>query len=191
MTCKTSLREALSRHAPITLLGLAWSGLFLFAAPRLLWWFSPVLAGLVLAIPVSVWSSRATVGAWAKRHGLWLIPEEITTPPVLQRLQEELRNAHARRWAAPRDGLAWVLEDPSVSEVHLALLPSAADPNDPLQQHRLEGIRLKGSCQGLGALTPQEKRELLLDPESIRSLQLETRSAQGIYTPAADDAKAA
>ena len=33
---KTSLREALGWHAPGTLLGLAWSGLFLFAAPRLL-----------------------------------------------------------------------------------------------------------------------------------------------------------
>ena len=170
---RTSLREALSRHAPGTLLGLAWSVLLLFAAPRLFWWFSPVLAGLVLAIPVSVWSSHAAAGAWAKRHGLWLIPEEIIAPQVLQRLQEELQYAHARSWAAPRDGLAWVLEDPSVLQVHLALLPPAAVPNDPLQQHRLEGLRLKLRFNGPKALTPQERRELLLDPDSIRNLKQE------------------
>jgi len=127
----------------------------------------------VLAIPVSVWSSRATAGAWAKRHGLWLIPEEIITPQLLQRLQEELATAHGRCWAAPRDGLAWVLEDSSVFEVHLALLSFAAVPNDPLHQHRLEGLRLKVRYHGPKALTPHERRELLLDPDSIRNLKQE------------------
>jgi membrane glycosyltransferase len=170
---QTSPREALGRHATGTLLGLAWAGLFLLAAPRLLWWFSPVLAGLILAIPVSVWSSRATAGAWAKRHGLWLIPEEITTPQLLQRLQEEFQNAHVRRWAAPRDGLAWVLADSSVFEVHLALLPPATCPNDPLRLHRLDGLQLKVRYQGPHALAPREKRELLLDADSLRSLRME------------------
>jgi membrane glycosyltransferase len=170
---QTSLREAVGRHATVTLLGLVWSGLFIFAAPRLFWWFLPVLAGLVLAIPISVWSSRATAGAWAKRHGLWLIPEEISPPHLLQRLQEELATAHARLWAAPRDGLAWVLEDPTALEVHLALLPPAAASKDPLHQHRLEGLQLKVRYHGLPTLTAQEKRELLLDPDSIRSLKLE------------------
>jgi len=36
-----------------------------FKFPSIFWWVSPVLAGLILAIPVSVWSSRATAGAWA------------------------------------------------------------------------------------------------------------------------------
>jgi membrane glycosyltransferase len=186
---KTSWHEALGRHAAVTLLGLAWSGLLLFASPRLFGWFSPVLAGLVLAIPVSVWSSRATAGAWAKRHGLWLIPEEIVTPQLLERLQEELKNAHARQWATPRDGLAWVLEDAKAFEVHLALPPSPAESDDPLHQHRLEGLRLKGCYHGLGALTSQEKRELLLDPDSIRSLKLEPRSAQGTHATAGADVR--
>jgi membrane glycosyltransferase len=168
---RTSLREALSRHAPGTVLGLLWSGLFLFAAPRLFWWFSPVLAGLVLAIPVSVWSSHAAAGAWARRHGLWLIPEEISTPQLLRRLQAELQNSHSRSWAAPRDGLAWVLEDPSVCQVHLALLSPAAVPDDPLHQHRLEGLQLKVRYHGPNALTPQERREPVLDSESIRNLK--------------------
>ena len=170
---RTSLREALGRHAPGTLMGLAWSGLFLFGAPRLFWWFSPVLAGLVLAVPVSVWSSRATAGDWARRHGLWLIPEEISTPELLQRLQEELTSARARPWAAPRNSLAWVLEDPSAFEVHLALLPPAGAPNEPLHQHRLEGLRLKARLQGLHTLTSPERRELLLDADSIRLLKAE------------------
>ena len=165
---QTTLGEALRRHAGGTMLGLVWSGLFLFAAPKLFWWFSPVLIGLVLAIPVSVWSSRATAGDWAKRHGLWLIPEEITTPQVLRRLQEELANAHARRWAAQCDGLAWVMKDTEVFELHLAFLPPADTPADPLSQHRLAGLQLKLRYDGPHALTRQEKRELLLNSDSVR-----------------------
>jgi membrane glycosyltransferase len=170
---RTTLPEALRRHAAGTLLGLVWAGLFLFAAPKLFWWFSPVLAGLILAIPVSVWSSHATAGSWAKRLGLWLIPEEISTPQVLRRLQEELDNGRARRWAAQCDGLAWVIEDSEVFEIHLAFMPPADAPNDPLRQHRLAGLQLKVRHDGPQTLTPQEKRELLLDPDSIRSLKLE------------------
>jgi len=177
---RTSLREALRRHAPDTLLGLAWFALFLFTAPRLLWWFAPVLAGLVLAIPVSAWSSLATAGAWAKRHGLWLIPEEITPPQLLQRLHEEIQSARARPWAAPRDGLAWVLEDPRVFETHLALLPPDTAPTDPLRLHRLDGLQLKVRYQGPEALAPGEKRELLLDADSIRRLRTEPPPALGI-----------
>lgn len=95
------------------------------------------------------------------------------TSQLLGRLEEELASVHRRPWGVPRDGLAWVLEDLGVLDVHLALLPPAASPNDPLRQHRLEGLQLKVRCHGPGALTPQEKRELLLDSDSIRSLKLE------------------
>jgi hypothetical protein len=82
-----------------------------------------------------------------------------------------------------------VLEDAKAFEVHLALLPSPAESDDPLHQHRLEGLRLKGCYHGLGALTPKEKRELLLDPDSIRSLKLEPRSAQGTHATAGADVR--
>ncbi|MCX6923224.1 MAG: glucans biosynthesis glucosyltransferase MdoH, partial [Verrucomicrobia bacterium] len=103
---RTSLGEALSRHAAATGLGLVWSGLFLFAAPRLFWCFSPILAGLILAIPLSVWSSRATAGAWARRRGLWLIPEEIT--PLNSCIGSRRNSKMPTPVAGRRRGMVWL-----------------------------------------------------------------------------------
>lgn len=174
----TTIRDALRRHGGITLLGLVWAGVFLYAAPKLIWWFSPVLIGLILAIPVSVWSSRSAAGTWAKRHGLWLIPEEISAPKVLSHLQEELAKAKARRWSDPCDGLTWVMQEPDILELHLGFLQPADAPVDPLIQHRLAGLQLKLQYHGAQALTTVEKRELLLDAEVVRSLKLYSPAAQ-------------
>jgi hypothetical protein len=81
-----------------------------------------------------------------------------------------LEQAAAQPWALAADGLGQVLDDPEICRVHLSLLPSTA-PNDPLRQNHLEGLVIKAGIEGLSALTPQEKRELLLDAESILALR--------------------
>jgi len=80
---QTTLGESVSRFWPSTLLGVIWAVLLLEEAPKLLWWFSPVLAGFLLAIPISVWSSRVSLGEWARKAGLFLIPEEADPPSIL------------------------------------------------------------------------------------------------------------
>src|SRR5690606_8605694 len=52
------------------------------------WWLTPVLAGLGLAIPLMLWSSRVRAGRALERLGLFRTPEEIAPPP-------ELRPGHA------------------------------------------------------------------------------------------------
>src|SRR5205807_7874559 len=101
----------------------------------------------------------------AKKHRLFLTPEELNPPGVLQRLHQELGQSPSRPWVEARDGLGWVLEDPKACEVHLSLLSPAREPKHPLEQHRLEGLELKVRYVGPQSLTPQEKRELLLDAE--------------------------
>ena len=59
---QTTMGEAVRRFWPSTLLGVVWTVLLLEEAPKLFWWFSPVLAGFLLAIPISVWSSRVSLG---------------------------------------------------------------------------------------------------------------------------------
>jgi membrane glycosyltransferase len=167
----TSLGEAIRRHWVATLLGLLWSGLLLSTVPKLFWWFSPVCLGLSLSIPLSVWTSRTSSGVWARRHRLFLIPEELQPPEILRRLHEELDKAPTRRWAEPKDGLTRVLADNRAFESHLALMPRPDKPDDPLFRHHLQGLQLKFHYRGLHSLTPKEKRELLLDPESIRHLR--------------------
>lgn len=166
----TGFREALRRHWPSTLIGLGWSALLLFTVPKLLWWFSPVILGFLLSIPLSVWSSRASLGEWAKRHGLFLVPEEIAPPEVVLSLERELRHAAQQPWAAEHDGLAWVLQDPHVRSVHLSLLSPPGSAPDELQQHHLTGLKLRFRRDGLQGLNGREKRELLLDPHFFESM---------------------
>ena len=96
-------------------------------------------------------------------------------PRILSRLHEELAQAPQRPWAHEGDGLVRVLSDPELAEAHVSLLPPRAQPATPLEQNRLEGLRLKFSHNGPANLSSQERRELLLDADSIRKLQLDLR----------------
>jgi membrane glycosyltransferase len=166
---ETTFGEAVRRHWASTLLGLVWSVLLLETSPKLFWWFSPVLAGFLLAIPISVWSSRVSLGEWARKHRLFLTPEESEQPSILLTMEHELEQASQRPWAKTEDALARVLGDPVARAVHFSLL-SSDTPKDELQRHHLEGLKLKYRYDGIGALTLREKRELLLDEEALRSL---------------------
>ncbi len=82
--------EALWRHKWHVLLGLAWGAVILWLAPRYIWWLLPVLAGLILSVPLTMLTSRAGAGQWMRRHGLLLTPEETQPPVELAGLAERL-----------------------------------------------------------------------------------------------------
>lgn len=167
----TSFREALQRHWPSTFLAVVWTILLALTAPRLIWWFSPVLCGFLLAIPLSTWSSYTSWGQWAKDHGLFLTPEELEPPDVLKRFQRELERQQALAHVEPMNGLTRVLRDPTAWEVHLSLLTQTDEAKDPLRQNHLQHLGLKVRHQGPDSLAPQERRELLLDGDSLRVLR--------------------
>jgi membrane glycosyltransferase len=136
----------------------------------LFWWLSPVLAGWVLSIPLSVWTSKVWLGHWARKRGLFLTPEEVWPTLILKRFHQALEDALKRPWATTQAGFHQVLKDPQIRSVHLSLLPPANEPEDPLAKNRLEGLRLKALSLGESSLLPNEKRELLWDAASIESL---------------------
>jgi membrane glycosyltransferase len=85
--------RALLRYGGCTLFGALWGWAVYITAPDLLPWFSPVLAGLLLAVPLVAISSRAELGLAALRRGWFVIPEETAPPQELE-------------WLGPsRDGL--------------------------------------------------------------------------------------
>jgi len=61
------ITEALVRHAWHMALGLVWGASILLLAPTYIWWMVPVLAGLLLSVPLTVLSSRADVGRFVRR----------------------------------------------------------------------------------------------------------------------------
>ncbi len=175
----TSWREALRRHAGASLLGFAWGGLLWSVAPELFWWMSPVLFGLALAVPLSVLSSRASAGEWARRRGLFTTPEELEPPRVLRALHAEQMRGAARAGAHDeRSALERLLADPLARAVHLAYAEASALPRDELHEHQLQGLVLKCRLRGPASLNAAEQRELLLAPDALRALVLaDARSA--------------
>jgi membrane glycosyltransferase len=75
--------------------GVVWGALIIVATPGYFWWILPVLAGLVLSVPIAVLSSRSTIGKRARRRGLLLTPEELAPPEELRRLDTALAADHA------------------------------------------------------------------------------------------------
>jgi membrane glycosyltransferase len=102
---QTPWSQAILRHGGGTLIGLAWLGGVWWLNPSFLWWLLPVAGSLVIAIPLSVYSSHTALGRGARRARLFLIPEESIPP-------RELRWLHAgiRRAGTPPDFRAAIVE---------------------------------------------------------------------------------
>jgi len=169
----TSFGEAFRRHWPSALIGVVWTTLLALFVPNLIWWFSPVIAGFLLAIPLSAWSSRVSWGQWAKSHGLFLTPEELAPPDLLRRFQRELATHPQTPETPTENGLARILRDARAWEVHLSYLSTPEEPQHPLDQNHLEKLRLKVCHEGVSALNTKERRELMLDPQSLHQLRID------------------
>jgi membrane glycosyltransferase len=87
--CAEDWPGAIARYGPGTLFALIWAIGVYVTAPDLLPWLSPVLTGLMLAVPTAVLSSRSSLGVAARRNGWFLIPEEVAPPVELACLAHE------------------------------------------------------------------------------------------------------
>jgi membrane glycosyltransferase len=116
---------AVRRHWGHTLIGVAWGAFAWELDQTLFWWFTPVLAGLVLSVPLSVFTSRRSLGARARSLGIFLTPEELAPPPELVSLRGHLKIHELTGDATPRrpySGLADAVLDPYINAIHVSLL---------------------------------------------------------------------
>jgi membrane glycosyltransferase len=117
---------AAQRHWGHTLIGLAWGWFTWKLDPGLFWWFTPVLAGMVFSVPLSVLTSRRSLGTWAKSAGLFLTPEETKPPVELVSLRSRMKIHELTEDETPRcrvhAGLAAAVLDPYVNAIHVTLL---------------------------------------------------------------------
>jgi len=75
--------EALQRHKWHLAIGAAWGGAILVLAPHFIWWMSPVILGMLLAVPFTVLTSRSDLGLALRARGWLLTPEETAQPAEL------------------------------------------------------------------------------------------------------------
>ena len=156
--------EAIKRHGLGTLLGLGW-GYYVYTLDQaFLWWLLPVAGSLVIAIPVSVWSSRAAIGRWFRQRRLFLIPEESFPPRELRWLRAGLR----RNPAEPPDFQAAVT-DPLINALACAAgMPREMQPEE-MRRHRSLTVQ-KALARGPAALSDPERNLLLADPVCLSRL---------------------
>lgn len=170
---QTGLSEALSAHGSQMVLGLFAGTLTYLYVPDFFWWFIPVLAGLILVVPVSILMSRTGVGLAARSVDLFLTPQEYALPRVVELLRRYLVAPADRRCRAILAGEPWywAVVDPCVYALHSALLPVRRAP-DRRRSHYLKGLIFKLQDEGSGSLTPSERRDLLSDRQALRELHV-------------------
>jgi membrane glycosyltransferase len=157
----TSWGMALRHHGFGTLLGLVWGGVAWAVEPVFFLWLSPVMAGLVLSIPISVYSGRRSLGDRLQRRGLFRVPGEIEPPAAVRASRQ---NPHIE--PAVGAGFIAAVADPQTHHLHLSLL------RDPHGRRRIRWpeLRDRAWADGPDALSANECRLLLGDSTSLRWL---------------------
>ena len=121
----TAWLYAIQRHWGHVLIGGVWGWLMWQLDPLMFWWFVPILAGLVLSVPLSVWTSRRSLGLRARSLGLFLTPEETRPPEEIVSLRAHMKLHELTSEAEPvrhHAGLADAVLDPYVNAIHVSLL---------------------------------------------------------------------
>ena len=171
----TDWREAILTHGGHTLFGIVWGVSSFILSPAFFWWLSPVIAGLVLSIPISIFTSKPSLGRAAARLGLFLTPEEAFPPYELKRLEQNLAECYRHLPPIgplrPDYGLLQAVLDPYVNALHVALLRQRRQTEE--SREWFGHLRERLLKEGPGRLTQKDKMALLLDAESMMALHRE------------------
>jgi membrane glycosyltransferase len=167
----TAWLDAVRFHGKGTLLGLAWGGLMYLVNPGFFLWMSPIVAGLVLAVPLSVLTSRVSPGRLARRLRLFMTPVDTRQPRVVRRLEHNLRKpAPFTPFPLTREeGFVRAVVVPRVFILHRALVKHART-SSPEKKARLEALAAEMLESGPDRATMRGKITVLSEPECLEAL---------------------
>jgi membrane glycosyltransferase len=186
--CGVPLREAFRTHYPHTLAGVVLGGIAWLWAPDLLPWLMPVLAGLVLSIPLAMVLGSVKIGKWLADRGLLTIPEEVAPPRVLQyqhdaltvnnsemETSSDVKSPEMETGVDPGDIFGWVLRDPAFYALHVGIL-RATDSSVPISPAQFQQIQ-DLIHQDAQAVAPADVRlAVLSDWRALEALHIRKRS---------------
>jgi membrane glycosyltransferase len=174
------LAETISAHWGHTLVGIIGWMVVSRISPMLAFWMSPILLGLICAIPLSYFTGSLAVGLELRREGLFKTPEESRPLPELV----DLASGTSARRRGPQPlpelaenyGLLQAVLDPYVNAVHVSLL-RVKDEQPPATEERFVGLRKTLLREGPAALNPRDRLALLMDVNSMNALHDELWSS--------------
>ncbi len=154
-------RDALHRFGPTTAVVAAGAAAVLALQPEITLWLAPMALPLMLAVPLTVLTSRSALGQRLLASRLLMIPEEQSAPQVLRRAWAYAKRANpAPQW---RD----TLTDPWLFDV----VRSAMGPRNTSWGTRGKARKLMLSGllanQDTEQLSAEHRMRLLSEPQSI------------------------
>jgi membrane glycosyltransferase len=155
---------------PLPVVGAALGVMAWWIAPSYLAWVSPILLGLLLAIPIAQFSGRTD-----SFRQLFLTPEELQPPKELcAPFKLQLRDG---------DQFVHALLDPFYNAVHVSL-QRGRETSTPANDGYIVSLANRLFKEGPGSLTPQQKRALLGDGQTLAWLHnLIWKTPSGLMSP--------
>jgi membrane glycosyltransferase len=171
---ETKWGEALRKHGLHQMLGLIWGGAVFWLNPAFLLWLLPIAGALALSGPVSVLSSRVSLGRRLRLAKLFVIPEEANPPT-------ELRATYMYAGAAGAPpGFLDAVVDPALN----ALVCATARSRPALLANVRDGrakLLETAVCSGPSTLTEKQKNILLSDPLLLSQLHFDVWSSDQVH----------
>jgi len=168
---ETTWGEALRYHGVDTLWATAWALGVHSLNPQYFWWLTPIVSALILSVPLSVITSRVSLGDWAHRLGLFLLPQDTSPPEVLLDLKRELRRRVSG--IAPSrgstDAVAGAIIDPRMNALHVGLEGLRSGSGPALRAARRDLVT-KVLETGPEGLSTAQRRRLLMDGLVLQEL---------------------
>jgi membrane glycosyltransferase len=170
-----SWADSLREHWKHSFLGIVWGAMLWRIDPKLLAWFSPVLIGLLFAVPMTVFTSRRSAGERSRRMRLFLTPEETKPSREILELRSVLAEAEKSKSAVEP---STAISDPYLNALHISLL-QRDERNESFResfqklakdQSSIPTLREKVARDGWGVLNPKETLVLLSDSSTVRSM---------------------
>lgn len=169
--------QTMRHFAPHTLLGLALGGAALAISWPLFLWMTPVILGLVLAVPLVIWTALPGGG----KARLLMTPEQGAPPPVLSRAFELTAQLGGHRDV--EEAVSQLVANPVLLQAHRAMMPDFGErvPGDYAPERLVARAKVHDApslADALKLLTPREKAAALGDDKALeRLLALGAREA--------------
>ena len=163
--------ETMRRYALPTLFGIVMAVAAYAVSLPLLLWMTPVIVGLLLAIPIALLSSMSSSGTTGRTPPLFATPEQTSPPQVLVRANQ-LAETSQDTISCP---ILELRNDTGLLKAHLDNLPvhgkrarGQVDPHLAIARAKIEDA--EGLEEALQFLTPRETFAALNSPTVLRAL---------------------
>jgi len=152
-------RETWQEYRWVVFIGAIWSAILASFNPVVFLWMLPVLAGMLLVVPIAVLTSSPM----DNQRPLFRIPHDVKPPDVLQYFDQYYDELLQSPYLTAKDPFVRVIVDPVAHRKHLAYLPCRSNVPSKTRQYR-EEIACRLMEGGPDTITAAERMIILEDP---------------------------